>query len=192
VAQIRVAGQHTKAELEQLGAQALPDPAHTDQTDGFAGRPDALKIARLAKIARRRVAAHTAKVAPAREQHLAERQLGGRDGIDGPSRDQHDVALDERPRKSLHVAGRIEDGSQSRQRGELLIVQAGHTPGREDHLHACELRNMLLEARGRDDVWVKLHQPGDALASPAAENIAVARRVVVEKSSFAHAAEARL
>jgi len=56
-----------------------------------------------------------------------------------------------------------------------------HAPGCEDHLDLGEMGSVALEVGRVDDLRVEIGQRRDALAPAIAEDVAVARRIVVEQ-----------
>ena len=71
-----------------------------------------------------------------------------------------------------------------RHASELSGRQMRHAPGGEDHLDLGEMGSVALEVGRIDDLWIKLGQRRDALAPAIAEDLAVARRIVVEQESL--------
>jgi len=87
-------------------------------------------------------------------------------------------------RKPSNVAGSVEHRLELRQPRELRIGQIGHAPGREDHLEPGELGRVALEGGSAHHLGIKLGHASDARAPALAEDLAVARRIVVEEGGL--------
>ena len=103
-----------KPNAVQVRREAARDPPHADEADRLARGARAVERLGRREVVRRRVLAHGAEVAAARQQDLRQHELGRGDRVDGPRRDEHDAALDERRRERLDVARGVEHGRELR------------------------------------------------------------------------------